>query len=187
MVNKTETTYILGSNELKTPSTTSIQRWLKHFCYISNSKHYFSKQDRVDIAKVIHHAEHGHVGEIQVVIEGHIPANIAYFQNTELRARQLFAELGVWDTEHNSGVLLYVNLCERHVDIVFDRGIKKTTDSSVWQNICQNITQQMKEKKYKAAIVYGVEHIGAVLNKHYASMEVSLEDNDELSDYPIIL
>lgn len=187
MVNKTQTTYILGSNELQNQSIASFKRWLKHFCYLSSSKYYFSKQDRVDIAQAIQKAEQGHVGEIQVVIESHIPANVAYLKDTQQRARQLFAELGVWDTEHNSGVLLYVNLCERHVDIVFDRGIKKTTDSNIWQNICKTTTQQMKDKKYTWAIICAVKHIGVILTQHYASMESSLIDNDELSDDPIIM
>ena len=58
------------------------------------------------------------------MIEGCLPSRSAYYQDTLCRARQLFAELGVWDTEYNSGVLLYLNLCEHKVEIVIDRGIK---------------------------------------------------------------
>ncbi|MBF7688716.1 TPM domain-containing protein [Acinetobacter rathckeae] len=186
MVNKTQATYILSSTGVDKKTTVSFKRWLKHFFYLSNSKYYFSKQDRIDIAQAIQSAEQGHVGEIQVVIESYIPSNAAYFQNTTMRARQLFAELGVWDTEYNSGVLLYVNLCERQVDIVFDRGIKKTTDPRTWQNICQSVIQQMKNKAYKVAITYGVEQIGKTLNHHYSSIE-PLDANNELSDDPMIL
>jgi uncharacterized membrane protein len=39
------------------------------------------------------------------VIEGHMPAREAYYLDTRGRAKQLFAELGVWDTELNSGIL----------------------------------------------------------------------------------
>ncbi|UUZ50200.1 hypothetical protein LP420_09650 [Massilia sp. B-10] len=39
------------------------------------------------------------------------------------RAVGLFAEYGVWDTEDNCGVLIYVNLAERKVEIVADRQI----------------------------------------------------------------
>lgn len=186
MVNKTQATYILGSTDVDKKTTVSFKRWLKHFFYLSNSKYYFSKQDRIGIAKVIHGAEQGHAGEIQVVIEGYIPSNVAYFQNTSMRARQLFAELGVWDTEYNSGVLLYVNLCERQVDIVFDRGIKRTIDPKTWHNICQSVTQRMKNKEYKVAITHGVEQIGKILHQYYSSIE-PLGSNNELSDEPMIL
>ena len=50
------------------------------------SKRYFSKQDQHAIAQAVQQAEEGHVGEIQVVIEGHIPSHQAYHQNTRLRA-----------------------------------------------------------------------------------------------------
>ncbi len=61
--------------------------------------------------------------------------NQAYYQNTRARAEQLFAELGVWDTEFNSGVSLYLNLCERQVEIVIDRGMRQATEAQVWQDI----------------------------------------------------
>jgi uncharacterized membrane protein len=83
---------------------------LKHAFYFSASKRLFSKQDQLEITNAVKQAEHGHIGEIQVVIEGHIPCSQAYYQNTRRRAEQLFAELGVWDTEYNSGILLYLNL-----------------------------------------------------------------------------
>lgn len=165
----------------------SFKRLFKHFFYLSKSKYYFSTQDLKEISNTVTRAEQGHVGEIQVVIEDHIPCNLAYYQNTAIRARHIFSELGVWDTEYNSGVLLYINLCERRVEIVFDRGIKKTTPPYIWQDICKNVTIQMKNKKYQMAIVQAVEKIGAVLNEHYAHIENIEKFHDELSDDPIIL
>ena len=118
MVTKTDTTQIITQPKLDEHVQPSLKRWFKHFLYISSTHRYFNKQDRMQIANAVQQAEKGHVGEIQVVIEGHIPCSQAYHQNTRLRAQQLFAELWVWDTELNSGVLLYLNLCERKVEIV---------------------------------------------------------------------
>ncbi|MBY8906375.1 TPM domain-containing protein, partial [Acinetobacter baumannii] len=115
MVTTSETTQIITQPKIEEYVEPSLKRWFKHFCYLPASSKYFSKQDKQAIAEAVQQAEHGHVGEIQVVIEGHIPCSQAYRQNTRLRAQQLFAELGVWDTELNSGVLLYLNLCERTV------------------------------------------------------------------------
>ena len=108
MVTKSETTEILTQPKLEEVTRPSIKRWLKHFFYMPAAKRYFNKQDQQAIAHAVEQAEQGHAGEIQVVIEGHIPAHQAYFQDTRARAQQLFAELGVWDTEFNSGVLLYL-------------------------------------------------------------------------------
>ena len=110
MVTKTESTEIITEPKLQEHVQPSLKRWFKHFFYMPASKRYFSKQDQTKIAQAVKEAEHGHVGEIQVVIEGYIPSSLAYTQDTKLRAQQLFAELGVWDTEQNSGVLLYLNL-----------------------------------------------------------------------------
>ena len=146
---------------------------------------YFNKNDRIQIAKAVQHAEKGHVGEIQVVIEGHIPCSQAYHQNTRLRAQQLFAELGVWDTELNSGVLLYLNLCERKVEIVIDRGLKNATQTETWNKICQNIVVTLTQKEYLRAVTEGVNEIGEILNAFYDCQ--LLDQQNELVNAPIIL
>src|SRR5690606_28853974 len=125
-------------------------------------------------------AEHGHVGEIQVVIEGCIPVNQAYNQNTRIRAQQLFAELGVWDTEYNSGVLLYLNLCDRKVEIVIDRGIRKSTEQAAWDEICQKMIEQLSRHQYGDAVMIGVFSIGEVLNEFYANS--TADQHNELNN-----
>ena len=124
-------------------------------------------------------------GEIQVVIEGSLPSRSAYYQDTLCRARQLFAELGVWDTEHNSGVLIYLNLCDHKVEIVIDRGIKNATTQQVWDEICQNIIQHLVQQKFKEGVIEGVKQIGKVLDQYY---DRKIDDlKNELGNKPIIL
>ncbi|NNH02053.1 TPM domain-containing protein [Acinetobacter sp. ANC 5414] len=185
MVIKTETTEIVTQPKTEEVNQPSFKRWLKHFLYMPATKRYFSKQDQAAITQAVSEAEHGHVGEIQVVIEGHLPVNQAYFQNTRMRARQLFAELGVWDTEYNSGVLLYINLCERKVEIVIDRGIKTATEQMIWDEICQNMVAQLAQQQFQQAVINGVMRIGQVLNQFYAHS--INEQTNELGNYPVIL
>ncbi len=185
MVTTTDTTEIVTQPKLEEYAQPSFKRWLKHFFYMPATKRFFSIQDQHAITLAVEEAEHGHVGEIQVVIEGCIPARQAYFQDTCARARQLFAELGVWDTEYNSGVLLYLNLCEHKVEIVIDRGIKQATTQEVWDQICQNIIQQLKQKKFKTGVIEGVIEIGKVLDQYY---DRKIDDlKNELGNKPIIL
>jgi uncharacterized membrane protein len=185
MVTTTDTTEIVTQPKTAEVSQPSFKRWLKHFLYMPATQRYFSKHDQAAIAQAVTEAEHGHIGEIQVVIEGHLPVNQAYFQNTRMRARQLFAELGVWDTEYNSGVLLYINLCERKVEIVIDRGIQQATEQAVWNEICQNMITQLAQKQFKLAVITGVMHLGEVLNQFYTHS--IREQNNELDNEPIIL
>ena len=185
MVTTTDTTEILTQPKIEQLNQPSFKRWFKHFLYMPATKRYFSKSDQHAIAQAVSEAEHGHIGEIQVVIEGCLPSHQAYQQNTRMRARQLFAELGVWDTEYNSGVLLYLNLCEQQVEIVIDRGIHQATEAQVWQIICDAITLKLKEKHYRKAVIDGVSEIGQVLNQFY-DQQMSGNEN-ELTNSPIIL
>ena len=185
MVIKSDTTTIVTMPKLVNDTQPSLKRWMKHFFYMPESKRFFNRQDQTVIAQAVTEAEHGHVGEIQVVIEGHIPANQAYFQNVQARARQLFAELGVWDTEYNSGVLLYINLCERAVEIVIDRGINQATAQEDWTEICDLITTDLQQQKYREAVVQGLFNIGEILNQYYANYAEDKEN--EISNTPLIL
>ena len=185
MVTKTDTTQIITQPKLDDQVQHSLKRWFKHFLYVSSAHRYFNKQDQIEIANAVQQAEKGHVGEIQVVIEGHIPCSQAYQQNTRLRAQQLFAELGVWDTELNSGILLYLNLCERKVEIVIDRGLKNATQTEIWNGICQSIVVLLAQKQYLQAVTNGVTEIGQILDQYYVKSD--LNDQKELPNEPIIL
>ena len=185
MVTTTDTTEIVTQPKLEEHAQPSFKRWLKHFFYMPATKRFFSKQDQHAIAVAVEEAEHGHVGEIQVVIEGSMPAREAYYLDTRGRAKQLFAELGVWDTDLNSGILLYVNLCERKVEIVIDRGIQQATTQQVWDEVCQSIIEKMAQQQYRQALVDAVTEIGTILDQFYAN---KIEDKaDELSNLPIML
>jgi len=185
MVTQTDTTQIITQPKLDEAVQPSFKRWLKHCFYISATHRYFNQQERLEIANIVRQAEKGHVGEIQVVIEGHIPCHQAYRQNTRLRAQQLFAELGVWDTELNSGVLLYLNLCERKVEIVIDRGLKNATTVQTWDEICQDMINLLAQKHYVPAVMRGVVEIGQVLDQYYVRAEN--DDQNELPNEPIVL
>jgi uncharacterized membrane protein len=187
MVTKTDTTAIVTEPKLQEQVQPSFKRWLKHVLYMPASKRYFSKQDQQAIAQTVKQAEEGHVGEIQVVIEGHIPSHQAYHQNTRLRAQQLFAELGVWDTEYNSGVLLYLNLCEKTVEIVIDRGIYQATTQQIWQQICDVMILELKNKNYRTAVTNGVLEIGQILNLFYGNQYRQADNVNELTNDPIIV
>ncbi len=185
MVSTTDTTEIITEPKLNETVQPSLGRWFKHFFYMPASKRYFSKADQMAIADAVKQAEFGHVGEIQVVIEGHIPCSTAYYHNTRLRAQQLFAELGVWDTEFNSGILLYLNLCEKNVEIVIDRGIDQATAQQQWDQICLHISSELANKNYRKALIDGVAEIGEILSDYYDGQQRDLEN--ELENSPIIL
>ncbi len=96
----------------------SIKRYIKHLCYVpllhrKKYKQWLSKTATRSLTEQVTAAEKGHRGEICVVIENTLPPSIAYNGGVRARAIDLFARERVWDTEENSGVLVYINLCER--------------------------------------------------------------------------
>jgi uncharacterized membrane protein len=50
-----------------------------------------------------------------------------------------FSLLRVWDTEHNNGMLIYVLLADRAVEIVADRGIHAKVGAQEWVKICHSM------------------------------------------------
>jgi pantoate kinase len=93
MVTTTETTEIVTKPKLDEVVQPSFKRWLKHLLHMPASKRFFNQQDQYAIAQAVAAAEHGHIGEIQVVIEGHMPAREAYYLDTRGRAKQLLLSL----------------------------------------------------------------------------------------------
>jgi len=75
----------------------------------------------------------------------------------------------VWDTELNSGILLYLNLCERKVEIVIDRGIQLATTQQVWDEVCQSIIAKMAQQQYRQALVDAVTEVGTIFDHFYAN------------------
>jgi uncharacterized membrane protein len=143
-------------------------RWLRHFLYMPwRTRYYFNQQAKEEISKAVTQAEQGHAGEIQVIIEGHLPLQQALTGSTQQRAKQLFAEHGVWDTAHNSGVLLYINLCEHQVEILADRGIHRYVNADHWQQICNQVTALLAQEKYLDGVLIGIDLMGKTLNDYY--------------------
>lgn len=164
----------------------SYSRWLRHFLYMPwRTRYCFNEQARNQISKAVQQAEQGHSGEIQVIIEGHLPLPIAWRGGNSMRAKQLFAEYGVWDTAYNSGVLLYINLCERQVDIVADRGIHAHVNPEHWHTICEHITQYLAQQQYLEGVLIGIQHIGDTLEQFYDQHLKNIEN--ELGDNAIFL
>lgn len=142
--------------------------------------------DRVKIrlTRAITHAEKGHAGEIVLIIENHLPTNKAYTMDCYERALGLFTEHGVWDTEHNTGVLIYVNLCEHDLEIIADRGIDKCATHDVWQALCNKALADFKGGNIEKGLSELVAGVGKLLQTHFPSDDVM---GDELPNQVIYL
>ncbi|PNK60156.1 TPM domain-containing protein [Psychrobacter sp. FDAARGOS_221] len=130
-------------------------------------------------------AEKGHRGEVFLVIENHLPINQAYHIGSRERAIDLFSAYRVWDTEENTGVLVYVNICEHSLEIVADRGINAHVSPTVWRAMCDKALAGMSKGKMESSLTDLLAEIGLLLRQHYY-LEHDPAGN-ELSDTVVFL
>jgi len=92
--------------------------------------------------------------------------------------------LHVWDTEHNNGVLIYLLLADRDVEIVADRGVHAKLGQAVWESVCKEMEAAFRQGKFEEGVIAGVRSVGVQLAQHYPQVGVK---TNELSDQPVIL
>jgi len=149
------------------------------------AKRAFPEATLTAIAEAIDAGERTHRGEVRLIVEKALPFDAAWDGVTNRqRALALFADYGVWDTEDNCGVLIYVNLAEHKVDIVADRGIDRKIDAATWQAVCRTMTEGFKAGRFHDATLAAVAQVNALLRQHFPA---SGERANELPDRPIML
>lgn len=137
------------------------------------------------IAEAIDAGERTHRGEVRLIVEKALPFEAAWDGVTNRqRALALFADYGVWDTEDNCGVLIYVNLAEHRVDIVADRGIDRRIDAATWQAVCRTMTAGFRQGRFHDATLAAIAQVNELLRQHFPA---DGERPNELPDRPVML
>ena len=137
------------------------------------------------ITGAIAQSETQHAGELRLAIEArYSPWAVLGGLQARQRARDLFSLLRVWDTQDNSGVLLYLQLAERRVEIVADRGIAARVDANQWQQLCDQFASDMRSGAADAAVLRCLGRINDLLTAHFPAGE---DNPRELPDEPVVL
>ncbi|GLU31899.1 TPM domain-containing protein [Trinickia caryophylli] len=120
------------------------------------------------IDQAVRDSHTGHVARLHFAVEGalHGAALLRHVSARE-RAIDVFSELRVWDTEQNNGVLVYLLLADRDVEIVADRGISARVAPDEWERICQDMEAHFRRNEYEHGAITGVEQITALLERHF--------------------
>lgn len=121
------------------------------------------------IKSAIEKAESLHAGEILFAVEAALrPAQLMRGMTAQERALEVFSLLRIWDTEHNSGVLIYVLLGDRAVEIVADRGIHARTEGKqTWEHIVDAMQDAFRAGKFESGSVGGVNAVAQELIKYF--------------------
>ena len=130
-------------------------------------------------------SERQHTGQIRFAVEANLDfLSLLRGKTAHARALEVFTQLRVWDTEHNNGVLIYLLLAERRVEIVADRGIHAKLDQTRWADICQRMQASFRKGAFEAGVREGIREIGAHLAAHFPAAGGNA---NELSDQPVVL
>lgn len=120
-------------------------------------------------------SEARHSGEIVVCVEAALPNSYLWRAGREAplpavireRALSWFGKLRVWDTEHNNGVLIYLMLAERRVEIVADRGISRHVADAHWQAVVQGLGQHLQTGDFDGGLTQALQEVSALLVQHF--------------------
>ncbi len=145
----------------------------------------FPRQTLIAIEKAIKASEAAHTGEIRFVVEGALDGTPLFKgQSARERAIDVFSQLRIWDTERNNGVLIYLLLADRDVEIVADRGIHAKVGQEEWEKICHTMETAFKQENYEGGVVSGIQAVTRHLTKHFP---VTGAGRNELPDKPVVL
>jgi uncharacterized membrane protein len=131
-------------------------------------------------------SEKRHSGEIRIFVEAGLPVSYLLRDATPReRAVAMFGKLGVWDTEHNNGVLIYLLLAERAIEIVADRGLSRRVDAGEWQRIVGRMGDTFKQGRVEEGLTQALDEVSALLVAHFP-LAPGKADRNELPDEPVL-
>jgi uncharacterized membrane protein len=113
-------------------------------------------------------SEARHSGEIRICVEAGLPLSYLWRKlSARDRAVTLFGKLGVWDTEHNNGVLIYLLLAERAIEIVADRGLARHVPAAQWETLIAGMREPFRAGRFEAGLLQAVDIVDALLLQHF--------------------
>lgn len=164
----------------------NLRRLIKHLSMSRwQLRRHFPEKSLLAIEQAIQASEARHQGEIRFAAEASLDgAPLFKGLSSRERAINLFSELRIWDTEHNNGVLIYLLLADRRVEIIADRGIHTKAGDAAWEKICRDMESYFQRAEYEAGVIAGIQAVTQHMLQHYATEH---NNSNELPDQPVLL
>lgn len=148
-------------------------------------RRYFTPEALALIAERIRDSERDHVGELVVAIEAVSPI---HERDSRMRALEVFGRLKVWDTPHDTGVLLYLALDRHRIEIVADRGVAAADHE--WAAVCARLQARLADKDYVEGILSAIDDMETIMRSHCRAADTTADPADDdagLSNKPVLL
>ena len=134
----------------------------------------------------VQQSESLHSGEIRIYVEASLPRSYLWQgQSARQRAVTLFGELRVWDTERNNGVLIYLLLAERKIEVIADRGLNAHMSPAQWKSMIDRMGAAFKAARYEEGLSEAVADVSRLLVTYFPLAAGEARRN-ELPDEPLV-
>ena len=163
----------------------SLSRFARHLFHPDwLSRRAFPRHVLESITGAVSASEQGHSGEIRFVVEGALhPLQLWRGMTARDRAAQVFSDLRVWDTEANNGVLIYLLLADRDVEILADRGLTGRVSVQDWETVCREMEAHFRAGAFERGALAGIAHVDALQRAHFPAGP----NPNELPDAPALI
>jgi len=170
------------------PQTSRLWRIVHHGCY--SQRHVRRVLDDAAMKRLqalVSESETHHSGEIRIVVEAGLPTSYLWKRlSARDRAITLFGKLRVWDTEHNNGVLIYLLLAERRIEIIADRGLDRRVSIIEWHTLLGDMRAEFAAGRFEQGLAAAVAVVGGLLRQYFPLAPGEANPN-ELPDTPLRL
>lgn len=135
-------------------------------------------------------SEQFHSGEIRIYVEAGLPlgylwADASMRHICRQRALAIFSKLRIWDTARNNGVLIYLLLAERAIEVVADRGLSERVDPQTWEVMVSRMRLAFQRGQFEEGLMQALDQVSALLTEHFPLREGEANPN-ELPDLPLL-
>jgi uncharacterized membrane protein len=167
-----------------------IKKWLRIFKHIwkdeSDVRRALPAELLARMAQRVVASEQRHTGEIRICVEAGLPwSYLKRHAPPRERAVTMFGKLRVWDTEHNNGVLIYLLLADRAIELVADRGLNRHVSPAQWQAMVSRLGAAFAEGRFEDGLTQALEEVSAVLVAHFPNEPGTLRRNEQ-PDEPVV-
>lgn len=140
------------------------------------------------LARQVADSERRHTGQVRICVEAGLPAAYVWRNATAReRAVALFGKLGVWDTEDNNGVLIYLLLADRAIEIVADRALVRQVPPGTWDTVVAGMGEALRAGDFTQALTWALDEVTALLAAHFPPGAQGVNPHgNELPDAPVL-
>jgi uncharacterized membrane protein len=158
----------------------TLTRWARHLWLdAADARRTLTPAGLQRLEQAVKDSESRHLGELRLCVEAGLPA-AALWQGASSKARaiDLFSQLRVWDTEHNNGVLIYLLLADRRIEILADRGLHARASTDDLQAIAAGLSTALQTGQFEQGLSQAIQQVGALLKQHYPNAGQQARPNE---------